>query len=220
MAARRPARRPSGPRRSAAGAGRARTRKPARKVARAVQRKRSTRGSGARKTAARRTGDKSTARKTAARQSGAGTSAARPASAGKASAERARRQARAGVKRPARVAPAASRGGRRGGMETAGLTRLPDALAEHHETSPILTGGDVDADWQRADSVGEEAVGGSVATPDQDVVDEIGHALGVEQESDAEVRASDDILRERDAQYWRLESDAADEAEGRRRPRR
>ena len=31
-----------------------------------------------------------------------------------------------------------------------------------------------------AESAGEEAVGGSVATPDQSVVDEIGQALGVE----------------------------------------
>jgi hypothetical protein len=35
-----------------------------------------------------------------------------------------------------------------------------------------LSGGDVDADWARAQSSGDEAVGGSVTTPDQDVVDE------------------------------------------------
>jgi len=72
-------------------------------------------------------------------------------------------------------------------------------------TGPRLTGGDVDADWQRADSTGEEAVGGSVATPDQDVVDEIGRALGVEQESDAEVTMAEDILRRRDRLRWHLE---------------
>ncbi|HYE90025.1 MAG TPA: DUF6335 family protein [Terriglobales bacterium] len=71
--------------------------------------------------------------------------------------------------------------------------------AEHTGTSPGLAGGDVDADWQRAASVGEEAPGGSVATPDQDQVDEIGEALGVPQAPDAEVRASSEILDERDA---------------------
>jgi len=51
--------------------------------------------------------------------------------------------------------------------------------ADFTATSPKLTGGDVDADWKRAVSVGEEAVGGSVAMPDQDRVDDIGDALGV-----------------------------------------
>ena len=75
-------------------------------------------------------------------------------------------------------------------------------------TGPRLSGGDVDADWRRADSAGDEAVGGSVATPDQDVVDEIGRALGVEQASDAEVSTSDEILRRRDRFRWHLERDA------------
>jgi hypothetical protein len=75
-------------------------------------------------------------------------------------------------------------------------------------TGPRLSGGDVDADWSRADAVGEEAVGGSVATPDQDVVDEIGRALGVEQESEAEVTTSEEILRRRDRLRWHLDHDA------------
>jgi Family of unknown function (DUF6335) len=77
---------------------------------------------------------------------------------------------------------------------------------------PILTGGDVDADWQRAASSGEEAVGGSVATPDQDVVNEIGEALGVPQAPDAEVRMSEEILRDRDRHYWDLERKAGGDA--------
>jgi hypothetical protein len=79
----------------------------------------------------------------------------------------------------------------------------------HPETGPPLSGGDLDADWQRAWSSGEEAVGGSVATPDQDVVDEIGRALGVEQAPDAPVRTSEEILEERDRRYWELERKAA-----------
>lgn len=78
------------------------------------------------------------------------------------------------------------------------------------ETSPTLTGGDVDADWQGALSTGEEAVGGSVATPDQDVVDELGRALGVEQPADAEVRTADEILKARDRHYWHLERRAVE----------
>jgi hypothetical protein len=86
---------------------------------------------------------------------------------------------------------------------------------EHHEVTPVLTGGDVDADWARAESSGEEAVGGSEPTPGQDVVDELARALGVEQDADAEFHTTGEILRARDGQRWDLEEDAADLDEGR-----
>ncbi len=105
---------------------------------------------------------------------------------------------------------------RRGRRERA--TEGPEELAEprgilesfgkHPETGPRLTGGDLDADWVRAESSGEEAVGGSEATPDQDVVDELGRALGVEQASDAEFVPSEEILRRRDRLRWHLEQQA------------
>jgi Family of unknown function (DUF6335) len=95
------------------------------------------------------------------------------------------------------------------------LVGLARDVAAHAESGPRLTGGDVDADWQTAYSSGEESIGGSVSTPDQDVVDEIGRALGVEQGADAPVRASDEILRARDRLRWHLERDAADAEEGR-----
>lgn len=88
------------------------------------------------------------------------------------------------------------------------LERLRELEANAGD-GPILTGGDLDADWQRAGSSGEEAVGGSVATPDQDVVDEIGEALGVPQAPGAELRTSAEILRDRDRRYWDLERKAA-----------
>jgi hypothetical protein len=95
------------------------------------------------------------------------------------------------------------------------LVGLARDVAAHTETSPRLTGGDIDADWQGAYSSGEESVGGSVATPDQDIVDELGRALGIEQEADAPVRTSGEILRARDRLRWHLERDAADAEEGR-----
>jgi uncharacterized protein DUF6335 len=73
-----------------------------------------------------------------------------------------------------------------------------DQLAQYHDTSPALAGGDLDADWQRAASSGEESVGGTVATPDQDVVDDLGRAVGVPRAPDEPFRASSDILDERD----------------------
>ena len=85
-----------------------------------------------------------------------------------------------------------------------------EELTEYTQTSPKLTGGDVDADWQRADSVGEEAVGGSVATPDQDDVDAIGDALGVPRAPDEENRTSDEILEGRDRHRWDEEDTPAE----------
>jgi len=78
--------------------------------------------------------------------------------------------------------------------------------ADYTATSPKLSGGDVDADWKRAGSVGEEAVGGSVATPDQDRVDDIGDALSVPRAPDDEIRTSAEILEERDRYRWEEES--------------
>lgn len=100
------------------------------------------------------------------------------------------------------------------------IVGLAQEVALHAESSPLLTGGDLDADWMTAYSSGEEAVGGSVATPGQDVVDEIGRALGVEQETDAPLRTSAEILSARDRFRWHLERDAADAEEGRSRRRR
>src|SRR5438105_15168653 len=51
-------------------------------------------------------------------------------------------------------------------------------LTEHHGVSPTDSGGEVDADLQRAQSSGEEAGGGSVAPPDQGLVGERGGPRG------------------------------------------
>lgn len=101
-----------------------------------------------------------------------------------------------------------------------GLTELAGEGAGYAPRGAVLSGGDLDADWGRADSAGDEAVGGSVATPDQDVVDEIGRALGVEQAPDAPVRTSDEILRDRDRFRWHLEREAASVEEAREKRRR
>lgn len=99
--------------------------------------------------------------------------------------------------------------------EAPGTIELLEERLAHTESTPLLTGGDLDADWQRAGSSGEEAVGGGVVTPDQDIVDELGRALGVEQGATAPVVTSEEILRDRDRRRWELER----RAERERRPR-
>jgi hypothetical protein len=116
------------------------------------------------------------------------------------------------AKRRGRKRTAATRRGREGAEDQGKTVGLLREVLEHHETGPAATGGDLDADWQRAESSGEEAVGGSVSTPDQDRVDEIGHALGVEQPSAAPLRSTEEMLQERDRRYWELERRAQGKA--------
>ena len=80
----------------------------------------------------------------------------------------------------------------------------------HTETSPELTAGDVDAKWQDAYAEGDESPGGDNPTPDQNRVDLIGKALGVEYEDDEELEGGEE-LAERDEHRWELDSDSKDD---------
>lgn len=97
--------------------------------------------------------------------------------------------------------PSAARSGRR---------ELRDARLEHNETSPELTGGDVDADWEDAYAGGDEAPGGDNPTPDQDRVDDIGKALGIEYQDNEELKGADKIA-ERDRKRWELDPASAED---------
>jgi len=76
-------------------------------------------------------------------------------------------------------------------------------LREHHSHGPDVSGGDIDADWGRAD-VGEETVGGSAPTPDQDVVDELGEAAGITYEDNEPLHTTEKV-EERDKRRWELD---------------
>jgi len=86
---------------------------------------------------------------------------------------------------------------------TSGRQLLMKELREYHATSPELSGGDIDAAWDRAD-VGEETVGGSSPTPDQDVVDQLGEAVGLTYE-DNEPLDTERKVAKRDERRWELD---------------
>src|SRR5947208_1729351 len=69
--------------------------------------------------------------------------------------------------------------------------------------TPVLTGGDVDAGWEYGD-VGEETVGGSNPTPDQDIVDDLGAAVGIRYEDNEPLRFGEKVA-ERDEARWELD---------------
>ena len=97
-------------------------------------------------------------------------------------------------------------------QSTAGEDELLQRLTDHNSRTPEVTGDDIDASWETADQSGEEAVGGTVAVPDQDVVEELGEAVGLEYEDDEELDTADK-LRDRDINRWELNPESAEEQE-------
>jgi len=92
--------------------------------------------------------------------------------------------------------------------------RVYDRMQAGDEAGSVLTGGDIDANWQQADAVGDEAVGGTAPTPDMDIVDELGAAVGLEMDDQAFLRTNE-ILEERDNRRWELDPSSAEDYTGR-----
>ena len=81
---------------------------------------------------------------------------------------------------------------------------------KYHSVGQELTAGDVDARWQEAEDSGAETPGGHVTTPDQDSVDEIGRAVGMEFQDNQELCAPDEVLSRRDRRRWEMDKRSAD----------
>jgi hypothetical protein len=95
-------------------------------------------------------------------------------------------------------------------LAVSGRDELEEELEEHNSLSPVITGGDIDASWQTANQAGEEAVGGSVSTPDQDVVDQLGEAAGLNYANDEPLDYDAKVL-DRDRNRWELNPASSDE---------
>jgi hypothetical protein len=93
------------------------------------------------------------------------------------------------------------------------MRHLQDELTQ---TDARMAGGDVDADAQSAYFVGDEAPGGDNPTPDQDVVEEIAAAVGLEYQ-DAEELGSERKLEERDRHRWELDPASSEDYPERQR---
>lgn len=87
---------------------------------------------------------------------------------------------------------------------------LYDDLRDMNEANPHLTGGDIDANWEQANAVGDESVGGTAPTPDMDVVDELGAAVGLEMDDRAFLRTNE-VLEGRDNRRWELDPESSED---------
>jgi len=96
------------------------------------------------------------------------------------------------------------------GAARTGQDELLEKLVEHTSTGPVMTGGDLDGDWEAAYSSGDEAPGGENPTPDQGLVDENGKALGIHYDDNEELRLGDKEA-ERDRHRWELDPASAED---------
>ena len=100
---------------------------------------------------------------------------------------------------------------------TAGTRQLAKRFRNNSSTSPELSGGDIDARWEDAESSGDESVGGSTAIPGQNDVDDLGKAIGVTY-ADGEVLMSGEKQRHRDERRWERDPASSDDYESRTGP--
>ncbi len=86
------------------------------------------------------------------------------------------------------------------------LHRLQD------ESAPGLapTGGDIDADQYQSKVSGEEAVGGTAPTPDQNVVDDLATSEGIETPDEHPLRTLR-MMQSRDARRWELDPESSED---------
>ena len=98
-----------------------------------------------------------------------------------------------------------------GNLTSIGGRQMEEELEGYHSVSPVLSGNDVDARWQSAESSGEESVGGHAPTPDQDIVDELGRATGIEFQDNQPLRTHDEVLADRDHHRWELDPRSAED---------
>jgi len=87
---------------------------------------------------------------------------------------------------------------------SAGSQQLAERLQNNRGTDPTLSGGDIDARWEDAESGGDETVGGSTATPGRNDLDKIGEAVGVAY-ADGEVLKVGEKEEDRDKHRWELD---------------
>jgi hypothetical protein len=104
---------------------------------------------------------------------------------------------------------------RRGSAARTGRAEIAETRAEQRGMTTAITAGDADADVEKAYFTGDEAPGGDNPGPDEDVVDDIGKALGVQYEDNEELKASDKIT-ERDKHRWEMDPASSEDYKDRK----
>jgi len=104
---------------------------------------------------------------------------------------------------------------RRSSAVRSGRAEMAEAHAMVASMTPDINAGDVDVNVEDAYFVGDESPGGDNPTPDQDVVDDIGKALGVEYQDAEELRSGDKVA-DRDKHRWELDPASSEDYKNRK----
>jgi hypothetical protein len=96
--------------------------------------------------------------------------------------------------------------------QSQGLRQLLSWLQDLSSVEKAPTGGDVDVNQYLARVVGEEAVGGTTPTPDQNVVEDLAISAGVQTPDSVPLHTSE-MLEERDSHRWELDPESSEDYE-------
>jgi hypothetical protein len=97
---------------------------------------------------------------------------------------------------------------------TAGAAKLAHRLRNDPLADPTVTAGDVDAQWESAQFTGDESAVSSMPTPETNVVEDIGLAMGVTYRDDEELKFGEKE-RSRDIKRWELDPASSDDYQDR-----
>jgi hypothetical protein len=96
----------------------------------------------------------------------------------------------------------------------ASAANLAHRLRNDSMADPTLTGGDLDAQWEGAQFSGDESAVSSMPTPEHNVVEEIGAAMGVTYQEGEELKAGEKE-RSRDLKRWELDPASSEDYQDR-----
>jgi hypothetical protein len=99
---------------------------------------------------------------------------------------------------------------------SAGSAKLANRLQNDGLADLTITGGDVDAQFEGAQFSGDESAVSSMTTPDQNVVEEIGSAMGISYADNEELKVGEKE-RSRDIRRWELDPASSDDWQDRNR---
>lgn len=97
---------------------------------------------------------------------------------------------------------------------SAGSAKLAHRLRNDSLADPTITAGDLDAQWEGAQFSGDESAVSSMSSPDNNVVDEIGAAMGVSYQDSEELKVGEKE-RSRDKRRWELDPASSDDYQDR-----
>jgi len=92
----------------------------------------------------------------------------------------------------------------------ASAANLAGRLRDDPLADPVVSGGDIDAQWEGAQFSGDEAAVSSMSTPSGESADDIGAAMGVTYQDNEELKAGDKE-RSRDTNRWELDPASSDD---------